>query len=173
MLTTMETKNMKRTTLTLIGLLALVLSSTGVASARDYDRARLGHAGARHNDTGAVRAAYRADVSLDHHGAVINHYLDVGALFVAVAGDYHFAHALDRRGDQIEHRYHRRGDRIVHRAKAAKHRHHGNCRHHRSTWRANRHHLKHAHSHSHGRGHGKGHGGGHRGRKRNGHKDHY
>jgi len=172
MLTTMETKNMKRTTLTLIGLLALALSSAGVASARDYDRTRVGHAGPRHHDSGAVRAAYRADVRLDRHGAAINHYFDVGALFVAVAGDYHLAHRLDRRGDRIEHRYDRRGDRIVQHARAAKHRHHDRCGDHRSSWHANRHHVKHAHRHGHGRGHAKGHGDGQRGRKGNSHKGH-
>jgi len=180
MLTTMETKNMKRTNGTLICLLALALSSAGMASARDYDgrrpsdgdRVRVGHSGPRHNDTGAVRAAYRADVRLDRHGAAINHQFDFVALVTAVAGDYQLAHALDRRGHRIERRYDRRGDRIVYHAEA-RHRHHDRRGHHRSTWHENRHHVKHARGYGHGHGKAKGHGRGHCGHKGKGHKGHH
>ena len=180
MLTTMENESMKRTNLTLICLLALALSSAGVASARDYDgrgpghrdRSRVGHSGPRHNDSGAVRAAYRADVRLDRHGAAINHHFDFVALAAAVAGDYQLAHSLDRHGDRIERRYDRRGNRIVYHAKA-RHRHHDRCGHHRSSWHKNRHHVKHARGHGHGNRHAKGHGHGHRGYKGKGHKGHH
>jgi hypothetical protein len=178
MLTTMEKKNMKRTNLTLICLLALALSSAGMASARDYDgrrpsdRDRVGHSGPRHNDTGAVTAAYRADVRLDRHGAAIDHHFDFVALVSAVAGDYRLAHALDRRGDRIEYRYDRRGNRIFNHAKA-RHRHHDRCGHHRSSWHENRHHVKHARGHGHGHRRAKGHGHGHRGHKGKGHKGHH